>query len=127
MAKTLKLNVSFPMTIVVATETIEALKLSREEARKVPAEKIAELKGEAKYRAELFRGDKSEEELMELIYRAGIREFITKDMRREISGDEAKVRLGSVKVAYESRPDVCTCGPNEGCGRCPGKRWTQTV
>uniref|UniRef100_A0AB74UQ40 Host HNS inhibition protein n=1 Tax=Salmonella phage Phylax-28 TaxID=3349226 RepID=A0AB74UQ40_9CAUD len=137
MAKTFKLNVSFPMTIVVATDTITALKETREEARKIPAEKIAELTGETKFRAELFRGDRSEEELLELIYRAGIREFITKDMRNEIAGNEAKIRLGSVKVVFEkpSEKPYCCCeqiskvvGEPTLCANCATmKRFEKTV
>lgn len=118
MAKTLKLNVSFPMTIVVSTDTITALKETREEARLIPAEKIAELKGETKFRAELFRGDKSEEELLELIYRAGIREFITKDMRNEIAGNEAKIRLGSVKVSFEDSSVLARSCDCNACYEC---------
>ena len=118
MAKTLKLNVSFPMTIVVATKTLEALKVTREECRKVPAEQIAELEGEAKFRAGLFMGDLSDEKLLELIYRAGIREFITKDMRREISGDEARVKLGSVKVTFEDRSVLARSCDCNACYEC---------
>lgn len=137
MAKTLKLNVSFPMTIVVSTDAMTAIKAIREEVRLTPAEKIAELTGETKFSAELFRGDKSEEEMLELIYRAGIREFITKDMRKEIAGNEARIRLGSVKVVFEKPAEkpFCCCeqiskvvGEPTLCANCATmKRFEKTV
>jgi hypothetical protein len=144
---TLKLNVSFPMTIVVKTETLKAFDATREEIRKIPAEEIAALKGEAKFRAELFRGDRTTEQVMELIYRAGIRELIRKELVEEITGNESTARLGCIKVTYETpmvprscdRCIVAECprtearDVNAGCiekrtgVREPGPRWTETV
>lgn len=106
MAKTLKLNVSFPMTIVVATDTITALKATREEARLIHSEKIAKLNGETKFRA-------------------GIREFITRYMRNKIAGNEAKIRLGSVKVSFEDNSLLarsCDCNACHECKIANGGR-----
>ena len=148
MRMTLKLNVSFPMTIVVKTETLKAFDATREEIRKIPAEEIAALKGEAKFRAELFRGDRTTEQVMELIYRAGIRELIRKELVEEINGNESTARLGCIKVTYEAPmvPRSCNGCIKDTCGRpekltgsgcplkmtglreaCGGPRWTETV
>ncbi|WYW04228.1 host HNS inhibition protein [Pseudomonas phage vB_PpuP-Kallioja] len=145
MSMTLKLNVSFPMTIVVKAETLKAFDETREEARKIPAEEIEKLKGETKFRAELFRGDRTTEQVMELIYRAGIRELIRKELVEEITGNESTARLGCIKVTYEAPPKRSCQGcietncvlaernTNAGCDnkrtgvREPGPRWTETV
>ncbi|MGV8919554.1 MAG: hypothetical protein ACOH2R_17435 [Pseudomonas sp.] len=123
MSKTLKLTVSFPMTIVVKTETIKDLQETRAQAREIPDEEMATLKGEQKFRTELFRSDRPDEELLELVYRSGIRELLREDFIKQITGNEATVRLGSVKVAFEA-PMVPVVKPDDVCG---GPRWTETV
>lgn len=122
MAMTLKLNVSFPMTIVVKTETIKAFEETREEARETPVEEIEKLKGENRFRADLFRGDKTTEEVMKLIYRAGIRELINKELKAEICGNESTARLGCVTVRYEpTKARSCQGCVRTECSRPEGK------
>ena len=103
MSKTLKLNVSFPMSIVFKAEAIEALEKAREECRAFTPEKIAEVpKGEGKARLEMFVSDMTTERLLEVIVRAGIREHMRGDFLKEIQGSESRCRVGSVKVAFEA-------------------------
>lgn len=145
MAKTLKMQISFPMTIVVKAETLVALEDSRKEARETPAEKVAKLKGESKFRYELLTGDKPTEEVLEVIYRQGLRAGIRELIMDEIQGNESTCRVGDIKVAFEAPPKRscqgcikvdCTLDArltNAGCDhkrtgiREPGPRWTETV
>lgn len=147
MAMTLKLNVTFTMSIVVSSETIKDFAEAREEARKILADEKAKsrLKGETKYRVELLAGDKTDEQVFEQIYRQGIRECIKKDLAKEIAGTESRVRVGDVKVAFEAPPKRSCQGcietncvmaeRNTNAGRDnkrtgfrePGPRWTETV
>jgi len=130
MAKTLKLNVSFPMSVVVKSEIIADFQEARKEARKILASGKA-LRGHTKYRVELMASDKTDEQCFEQIYREGIREFLKKDFIKELEGNESRIRVGDVKVVYEARevPRVeapegygailapCCCG---NCARCNG-------
>lgn len=145
MSKTLKLTVSFPMTIVVKTDTITQLRESREEARKIPAEEVAKLRGETKFRFELFTGDKSDEEVLETIYRQGLRSGVRELIMGEIQGNESTCRLGDIKVTFQAPPKRSCQGcietncvkaernTNAGCDgkrtgvREPGPRWTETL
>lgn len=99
MAITLKTNVSFPMTIVVTSETIKDFQEARQEAREILASG-KELKGQTKYRVEMFASDMTDEQIFERIYREGVREFIKKDFINEIQGNESRIRVGDVKVSF---------------------------
>ncbi|QJD54673.1 hypothetical protein PssvBMR2_gp30 [Pseudomonas phage MR2] len=120
MAITLKATVSFPISMVVFSETVKDFAEAREEARKMLAdEKVsARLRGETRYRVELLASDKTDEQIFEQIYRQGIREVVRKDLAKEIAGNEARVRTGDVKVSFEARevPEVEL-----------SERWTKTV
>lgn len=120
MAMTLKLNVTFPMSIVVSSETIKDFAEAREEARKILADEKAKsrLKGETKYRVELLAGDKTDEQCFEQIYRQGIRESIKKDLAKEIAGTESRVRVGDVKVAFEDRSVLARSCDCNACFEC---------
>lgn len=120
MAMTLKLNVTFPMSIVVSSETIKDFQEAREEARKILADEKAKsrLKGETKYRVELLAGDKTDEQCFEQIYRQGIRECIKKDLAKEIAGNESRVRVGDVKVAFEDQSVLARSCDCNACFEC---------
>lgn len=111
MSKTLKLNVSFPLTIVVNSKTMAEFVTDRERARELPAEKVAKMKGETLASFNLLIGDRSDEELLEIIYRKGIREIVREGITREIPGKEATCRLGDVKVVFQTpmRPSCQGC------------------
>jgi hypothetical protein len=113
MAKTLKLNVSFPMSIVIKAETIADLQKIRKDSLEIPAEKLAKLNGEARFKVGLFTGDKTDEQILEIIFRSGIRTFLREDLRKELEGDESRIRVGDVKVVYEDQSVLaraCSCG-----------------
>jgi hypothetical protein len=145
MSKTLKMTISLPMTVVVKTESVAALEASREEIRQMPAEKVAALKGAQKFRYELFAGDKTTEQVLEVIYRQGLREGIRELIMGEIQGNESACRVGDIKVTFQKGPKPSCQGcvqtecihpnraQNAGCElkmvgtREPGPRWTETV
>lgn len=129
MSKTLKLNVSFPMTIVVSGESLLEVQKAREQMRAISEDKASAFTGESKAHYELFKGDLSDEAVLERIYRSGIRRFMREDFLKEITGNEATARLGSVKVSFEEfiLAKTCTCEGAAGCTECPAPRWTQTV
>ena len=114
MAKTLKLNVSFPMTAVISTETVKEFQEARNAARSILADPDSKaLKGEVKFRIELLASDKTDDEVLETIYRSGIRDFIRSDLAKEIGGSEANIRTGDCKVVFETREkpaEGCDCG-----------------
>jgi hypothetical protein len=129
MAKTFKLNVSFPMTLKVSTDTVNEFLEARKDAREILASGKV-LKGESKFRVELLASDKEDDEVLQTIFRTGIREVIRKDLIKEICGNESTGSVGDTLVVFETfqKPEVCTCdGVTTGCSRCPGKRWTETV
>ncbi|UMO76101.1 hypothetical protein PF_00027 [Pseudomonas phage P413] len=99
MAITLKTNVSFPMTMVVTSETVKDFQEARNEARQILASGKV-LKGHTKYRVELMASDLTDEQCFERIYREGIREFLKKDFVNEIQGNESRIRVGDVKVSF---------------------------
>jgi hypothetical protein len=148
MSKTLKMTISLPLTVVVKTESITALEASREEIRQMPAEKVAALKGAQKFRYELFAGDKTTEQVLEVIYRQGLREGVRDLIMGEIQGNESTCRVGDIKVTFEAPmvPRSCNGCIKDTCGRpekltgsgcplkmtglreaCGGPRWTETV
>lgn len=102
MSKTLKMTVSFPVTVVIRKDTLEEFVADREKARQMPAERIAKLKGEAKVSYDLLVSERTDEELLELIYRKGVRQIIREDFPKELGGSESTVRTGDVKVVYET-------------------------
>jgi hypothetical protein len=147
MAKTFKLNVSFPMSLVVHTETVKDFTETRGEAREILARGTA-LKGETKFRVELLASDKTDDEVLETIFRAGIRQVLREDFLKGVCGDESRGRLGDVKVTFETPmvPRSCDRCTQEACFHpnrianigcelkrtglreaCGGPRWTETV
>lgn len=112
MAKTLRLTVTFPMTIVVSSETCAELAADRKRIREMPAEKVAKLKGQPKANYELMMSERTDEELMEIIYRAGLRETIRSNIKSEVCSSESTCRIGDIKVTYEK--------PVEPKGSCQG-------
>lgn len=144
MAKTFKLNVSFPMSLVVSTETVKDFQEAREEARKILYLGKA-LKGETKFRVELMASDKPDDEVLQIIFRSGIRQVLREDFLKEVCGSESTGRLGDVKVVYQAAPKRSCQGcietncvkaernTNAGCEgkrtgvREPGPRWTETL
>lgn len=119
MAKTLKMNITFPMTIVVKTETLETLEEARKDLRELTPEKVVLLKGESKFRYELFTGDKPTEEVLEVIYRMGLRTGIREVIMDEIQGNESNCRVGDIKVSFEKpqAPRSCNGCIKDTCGR----------
>lgn len=102
MSKTLKMTVSFPVSIVVRSDTMAEFVSDRAKARAMPAEKVATLKGEAKVSYDLLTSERTDEELLELIYRKGARQIIREDFSKELGGNESTVRTGDVKVVFEA-------------------------
>jgi hypothetical protein len=144
MSKTFKMTVNFPLTLVVSTETVKEFTEAREEARKVLyLGKV--LKGENKFRVELLASDKTDDEVLETIFRAGVRQVLREDFLKGVCGNESKGRMGDVKVVYQTAPKRSCQGcietncvkseknTNSGCDgkrvgiREPGPRWTETV
>ena len=110
MSITMKARVSFTMTIVVPTETMEHIAKARQAVRDVDpatfASKIKEADKEERYRVELFRGDKTDEQVVQQIYRSAMRQFIRNDFRKEICSNESQARIGDTIVTFEEVPRV---------------------
>lgn len=123
MAKTLKLNVTFPMTIVVNSETVVAVESARKEAREAlskAAENGEKVKGEAGAFLKLFASELSTEKLLETLTRKGIREVVRKELTSELNNAETSVRVGDIKVTYETPKIPCGCNrTKEACLNCP--------
>ena len=126
MAKTLKVNVSFPMTIVVNTDAVNSLtevRATAREALEVAAAAGEKIAGEKGAMIRLFAGDMTDEALLELIMRKGIRDFIRDDMRKELNTSETKTTVGDVRVTFEpfkapeARIDCIQCRTLAGAGR----------
>ena len=147
MSKTFKLSVNFPLSLVVSAETIQDFTETRKEAREILASGKA-LKGEAKFRVDLLASDKTDDEVLETVYRAGIRQILREGFIKDLCGSEARGRMGDIKVVFEAPmvPRSCDRCIVESCGRkeiltnsgcelkqtglreaCGGPRWTETV
>lgn len=112
MSKTFKITVNFPLTLVVSTETVKELTEAREAAREISGSGKV-LKGEPKFRVELLASDKPDDEVLETIYRSGIRQLLRDDFMKELCGDEGvRGRLGDVKVVFDTPKVPRSC---QGC------------
>lgn len=116
MAKTLKCNVTFPLTLIVNSESVASVEESRKEAREVLASGVA-LSGERKAMIEAFASERTTEELLELILRKGLREIIRSELKSEMNNSETKVRIGDIKVDFEAplREPKCADCLEEDC------------
>lgn len=107
MAITMKAHVSFPLTIVVATETMEyiaaargAVKALSEEYR---AKKFKDANKLERAKLELFLSDKTDEQVVEWIYRSSLRQFIRDELKKELCNDESTARIGDTRVTFEQK------------------------
>ncbi|WYW04472.1 host HNS inhibition protein [Pseudomonas phage vB_PpuP-Mudajogi] len=117
MAKTLKLTVNFPMSVVVKSEIITDFQEARKEAREILASGKV-LRGHTKYRVELMASDKTDEQCFEQIYREGIREFLKKDMVKELQGNESRIRVGDIRVVYADQSVLARSCDCNACFEC---------
>ena len=108
MSITLKAQVTFGLTIVVMAETLKFVADARAEVKALTAEQIAEkLKdatGEERFKFELFRSDKTDEEVIEVIYRTSMRGFLRDELKSQLCNSESRARIGNIKVGFET-PD----------------------
>ncbi|WYW04373.1 host HNS inhibition protein [Pseudomonas phage vB_PpuP-Kurepalu-2] len=117
MAKTLKANVNFGVTIVINSETEKAFEIARAAARESVKQGITN--GNKKdSMLHVFASDKTSEEVFEIILRSGIRELVRKELTGELNNGETSATVGNIKVDFEKRevPEVEL-----------SERWTKTV
>lgn len=107
MAITLKAQVSFPMTIVVATETMKFVAAARGAVKALSpeylAEKLKDADKEERFKTELFLSDATDEQVVESIYRTSLRAFIRNDLKKELCNDESTARIGDTIVTFEQK------------------------
>lgn len=120
MAKTLRLTVNFPLTIIVNTETVDEFVADRKKTREVPSEKAALLKGRSKSNYDLMISGRTDEEILEILYRAGLREEI-RQVVKDMGSTEANIRVGDIKVTYEKPKGSCQGCIRTECSRPEGK------
>lgn len=103
MSITMKAVVTFPLTIIINTETMQYIAEARQKCRDADPAKFAEAKGHERFKVELFLSDKTDEEVAQVIYRASMREFIRRDMTNELKTDECSARIGDIKVTFADK------------------------
>ena len=117
MAKTLKLNVTFPMSVVVNTQTVKALEIARAAARE--AVKQGELNGDKRdSMVHVFASDKPTEEVLEIIIRSGVRGLIRDELTRGLTNDETRATVGNIKVAFEGNSALARSCDCNACFEC---------
>ncbi|WZX11488.1 hypothetical protein YZUPF006_000026 [Pseudomonas phage YZU-PF-006] len=117
MAKTLKLNVSFPMTVVVNTDACKGLSIARAAARE--AVKQGTINGNKKDNMlNVFASDNTDEEVIEIILRSGVRELVRNELTREMSNDETKATVGDIKVSFENNSVLARSCDCNACYEC---------
>lgn len=122
MSITLKAQVTFGLTIVVMAETLKFVADARSEVKAMTPEKVAEkLKdatGEERFKFELFASDKTDEEVIEVIYRASMRGFLREELKSQLCNSESRARIGNIKVDFEKHYDsLCAeCGTTDCVG-----------
>ena len=106
MSITLKAEVTFGLTIVVEKETLKFVADARAEVKALTVEKVAEkLKdatGEERFKFDLFRSDKTDEEVIEVIYRTSMRGFLRDELKSQLCNDESRARIGNIKVDFRA-------------------------
>lgn len=104
MAITLKAHVSFPLTVVVHTETMQMVAAARAACKVLTeterAEKFKEADKEERSKLDLFLSEKTDEQVIEQIYRAALRRHIRKELRSELTNDESTARIGDTLVVF---------------------------
>lgn len=124
MSKTHQFNISAALTLVSSTHSVDAVTVARAalkaslttEAGKV---KYAESRGQQRFIADLFSSDKSDEEVIIQILRAGLRDVI-REALTEASDSDQRIKVGDVKVtlkASESSALARSCDCNA-CYEC---------
>lgn len=111
MAKTLKCNVNFGLTVVVNSKSEKALEAARDLAR-VALKHGDKPKGEQGAMLEAFASERTIEQLLELIVRKGIRELVREELEREMNNDETSTTVGNIKVTFESREESVPADPD---------------
>ncbi|AFO12315.1 hypothetical protein PhiS1_26 [Pseudomonas phage Phi-S1] len=112
MAKTLKCNVNFGLTVVVNSESEKALEAARDLARVALKHNPDEAKGEQKFLLEAFASERTTEQLLELIVRKGVRELVREELERELNNDETSTTVGNIKVTFEAREESVPADPD---------------
>ena len=116
MSITLKAQVTFGLTIVVMSETLKFVSDARAECKAMTSEQVTEklrdATGEEKFKFELFRSDKTDEEVIEVIYRTSMRGFLRDELKSQLCNSESRARIGNIKVAFTPRHEtLCAdCG-----------------
>ncbi|AKG94369.1 hypothetical protein VO98_135 [Pseudomonas phage phiPsa17] len=117
MAKTLKLNVSFPMSVVVNTETCKGLEVARAAARE--AIKQGTTNGNKRdFMLNVFASDKTTEEVLEIIIRSGVRQLVREELTREMTNDETRATVGDIKVSFEDSSVLARSCDCNACFEC---------
>lgn len=105
MSKTLRCTVSFDLKMVFTGESLKELSETREQAREIIQTGLCQgrkVHGSQKAMVEMFASPISDEELLERIVRAGLRQFIREDLTKELSGaSDGSSTVGNVKVAFK--------------------------
>jgi len=104
MSITLKAQVTFGLTIVVEKETLKFVSDARAECKAMTPEQVsAKLKdatGEERLKFELFRSDKTDEEVIEVIYRTSMRGFLREELKSQLCNSESRARIGNIEVDF---------------------------
>lgn len=107
MSITMKAHVSFPMTIVVHSEALEFVAAARAAVKALSPEyreeKFKKADKEERFKLELFLSDKTDEQVIESIYRTALRAFIRNDLKKELSNSESTARIGDTIVTFEQK------------------------
>ncbi|QNJ57279.1 hypothetical protein Stalingrad_28 [Pseudomonas phage Stalingrad] len=97
-----KFNISLEATVVTAQTAVDQLTVARAAVKvaattKAGLAKMEGLRGDKKYLNDLFRSDKSNEEVIVQILRNGLRQVIG-ELAGEASDSEQTVRFGNISV-----------------------------
>lgn len=102
MSKTIRSTVTFSLKQVFQEDALEVLRKSREEAREILKAGLPKgTHGSQKAMIEMFASDLTEEQLLERVIRAGVREFLAGQFIKELNGDGQKASVGSVTVSFK--------------------------
>lgn len=123
MSITLKAQVNFGLTIVVETKSLEFVRDARAACKSMSAEQAAEaLKdadGEERFKLNLFRSERTDEEVLEAIYRTYLRGFMRDELKSQLCNSESRARIGNIKVDFNADApcgcNACHAGPSKFC------------
>lgn len=116
MSITIRVRSTQTFKLVISSELLAQVAAERAQAREVSEEKVATLKGHNRYVAEVMRSDRSDEEVLKVVFKDAIIETC-KEGAKELNDSDIRVKGHQVVVEFPG--EKAQEKPVEASQRCP--------